>query len=169
MTKRRVVILGLDGLDPTLLSQWMDAGGLPNFARLRAEGTFSPLRTTNPPETACAWAAFSTGQNPGKTGIFDFVIRDPHTYSPLPGLVALARGKPGEPPRFRNARQGEPVWKILGDHGLQATVLNLPVTWPPDPSTAICFPAWARPTSPAKLAIPGDLDGHSLLIPRLAS
>ena len=131
--KRRVVTLCLDGLDPRLCARWMEAGLLPTFARLREQGTFSPLRTTNPPETAAAWAAFATGQNPGKTGVFDFVLRDPKTYSPLPGLVTLVPRKPGEPARFKNARHGNPVWKILGEHDRRATVLNLPVTWPPEP------------------------------------
>jgi len=133
MTKRRVVILGLDGLDPRLCARWMDAGLLPTFARLRGGGTFSPLRTTNPPETAAAWAAFATGQNPGKTGVFDFVLRDPRTYTPMPGLVTLATRKRDEPRRFKNVRQGDPIWKIMGEQGRRATVLNLPVTWPPDP------------------------------------
>jgi predicted AlkP superfamily phosphohydrolase/phosphomutase len=130
--KKRVIILGFDGLDPVLTKKWMDAGLLPNFSRLRESGTFSPLTTTNPPETAAAWAAFSTGMNPGKTGVFDFVIRDPRTYTPLPGLITLERDPQGGPPRPKCARQGNGMWKIVGDYGLEATVLNLPVTWPPD-------------------------------------
>ena len=133
MVYKRVVSLCLDGLDPVLLTRWMDAGLLPNFDHLRRNGTFSVMNTTNPPETACAWAAFATGQNPGKTGVFDFVIRDPRTYSPMPGLITMAPRRGNEPPRPKNARHGDPLWKIAGDHGLRATVLNLPVTWPPDP------------------------------------
>ena len=91
LKNRRVVILGLDGLDPKLGEMWMGEGLLPNFSRLRDRGTFSPLTVTNPPETAASWAAFSTGQNPGKTGIFDFIVRDPKTYTLLPGMVSLVR------------------------------------------------------------------------------
>jgi predicted AlkP superfamily phosphohydrolase/phosphomutase len=130
--KKRVIILGFDGLDPKLTQKWMEAGLLPNFAKLAKTGTFSKLTTTNPPETAAAWAAFSTGQNPGKTGVFDFVIRDPVTYTPLPGLITLERDPKGGPPRPKGARKGIPMWKIIGDHGLNSTVLNLPVTWPPE-------------------------------------
>jgi predicted AlkP superfamily phosphohydrolase/phosphomutase len=129
---RRVVILGLDGLDPDLSARWMDAGLLPTFAHMREHGTFSPLTTTNPPETPAAWASFATGQNPGKTGIFDIVIRDPETYTPIPGMVILARGQ-GSDARLKGARRGTPMWEILGRRGLRATVLNLPVTWPPEP------------------------------------
>ena len=130
--KKRVIVLGFDGLDPKLTEKWMDDGLLPNFSRLRGTGTVSPLTTTNPPETAAAWAAFSTGQNPGKTGVFDFVIRDPKTYTPIPGLLTLEKDPSGGPPQPKVRRQGIPMWKILGDHGFRSTILNLPVTWPPD-------------------------------------
>jgi len=129
--KKRVIVLGFDGLDPKLTKKWMEAGLLPTFSQLAETGTFSPLTTTNPPETAAAWAAFSTGQNPGKTGVFDFVIRDPKTYTPIPGLISIERDPKGGPPRPIAVRQGTPMWKIIGDHGLESTVLNLPVTWPP--------------------------------------
>ena len=35
-----VVALGLDATDPGLLSRWMDAGLLPQCAKLRSEGSF---------------------------------------------------------------------------------------------------------------------------------
>ena len=59
--KKRAIVLALDGLDPKLTAKWMDAGLLPEFAKLRKSGTFSPLTTTNPPETTSAWAAFCDG------------------------------------------------------------------------------------------------------------
>jgi len=129
---KRVIVLGFDGLDPKLTEKWMDAGLLPSFSKLREKGTFNPLTTTNPPETAAAWAAFSTGQNPGKTGVFDFVIRDPKTYTPIPGLLTLEKDPKGGPPRPKVSRKGTPIWKIVGDKGFHSTILNLPVTWPPD-------------------------------------
>ena len=51
----QVVVLGFDGADPGLLSDWMKEGQLPNLARLAQMGTFRPLRTTNPPESPVAW------------------------------------------------------------------------------------------------------------------
>src|SRR5438477_12874472 len=46
---KRVVVLGLDGLDPRLVTEMLEAGLLPNFARLRDEGCLGPLATTWPP------------------------------------------------------------------------------------------------------------------------
>lgn len=61
----------------------MDEGKLPNLARLREQGTFRPLRPTLPAQTPVSWSTFSTGIDPGRTGIFDFLRRDPETYLPL--------------------------------------------------------------------------------------
>jgi predicted AlkP superfamily phosphohydrolase/phosphomutase len=79
----RVIIVGFDGVDAELTEQWMDEGKLPNLARLRESGTFRPLRPTLPAQTPVSWATFSTGIDPGRTAIFDFLRRDPQTYMPV--------------------------------------------------------------------------------------
>src|SRR3954447_12133163 len=81
--KQRVIVVGFDGVDARYTEQWMNQGKLPNLARLRAEGTFRPLRPTVPAQTPVSWSTFSTGIDPGRTGIFDFLRRDPKTYLPL--------------------------------------------------------------------------------------
>jgi predicted AlkP superfamily phosphohydrolase/phosphomutase len=81
--EQRVIVLGFDGVDARLVEQWMNAGKLPNMARLRETGTFRPLRPTIPAQTPVSWSTFSTGIDPGRTGIFDFLRRDPNTYMPV--------------------------------------------------------------------------------------
>jgi predicted AlkP superfamily phosphohydrolase/phosphomutase len=78
----KVVIVGFDGADARLVTQWMDEGKLPNLAKLRDDGSFSPLQPTNPPQTPVSWASFATGTNPGKTHIFDWLMRNPADYLP---------------------------------------------------------------------------------------
>lgn len=79
----KVIVLGFDGVDAAWTERWMDEGMLPNLARLRAEGTFRPLTPTLPAQTPVSWSTFSTGIDPGRTGIFDFLRRDPETYLPV--------------------------------------------------------------------------------------
>ncbi len=83
----KTVILGFDGVDAKLTEQWMNEGKLPNMARLRAEGTFAPLRSTIPSQTPVSWSTFATGLNPGRHGIFDFLTRDVSNYKPKLLLV----------------------------------------------------------------------------------
>src|SRR5437773_9649439 len=81
--QQKVIVLGFDGVDARYTEQWMNEGKLPNLAKLRAEGTFRPLRPTVPAQTPVSWSTFSTGIDPGRTGIFDFLRRDPKTYLPV--------------------------------------------------------------------------------------
>src|SRR5436305_2846011 len=90
---KKLIILGFDGVDARLTQRWMDEGKLPNLARLRAQGTFSPLRPTIPSQTPVSWSTFSTGLNPGRHGVFDFLKRDPQTYRP----TFAAAGEGSEP------------------------------------------------------------------------
>jgi predicted AlkP superfamily phosphohydrolase/phosphomutase len=135
--KRKLIILGFDGADPTLTKGWMAEGHLPNLQKLATTGTFQKLGTTMPPESPVAWASFATGLNPGKHGIFDFLKRNPETYYPE---IALASR---EPPRFllgwfpirgpkvTNNRAGTPFYKSLADFGIKTTVLRMPLEFPP--------------------------------------
>ncbi|MCP4094325.1 MAG: hypothetical protein GY747_12845 [Planctomycetes bacterium] len=69
----RVIVLGMDGMDAEMAKDWMDAGELPNFTRLRDQGTFAPLMPANPAQSPVSWATLNTGRNPGKHSIYDFV------------------------------------------------------------------------------------------------
>ena len=134
---QQVVVLGFDGCDPTLAAKWMAEGKLPNLARLAKEGTFETLGTTNPPESPVAWATFATGLNPGGTGIFDFLKRDPKTYLPELALVSHQKPKflfgwiPIRGPKVTNERDGVPFYVSAADAGYKTTVLRMPLEFPP--------------------------------------
>lgn len=87
----RVVILGFDGADAGLVSQYLAEGRLPNLARLQKQGVYSPLRSTNPPQTPVSWSTFATGLNPGRTEIFDFLRRTEGTYFPDFAMIKKTR------------------------------------------------------------------------------
>ena len=138
----RTIVLGFDGMDPQLVSKWMAAGDLPNFSRLAAEGYFAPLATTVPAQSPVAWSSFATGLNPGDHGIYDFLRRDPSSYIPsfsvsetiFPDSVIEIFDWviPLEDAVTRNRRVGTPFWTKLESLGGSATVLRVPVTFPPD-------------------------------------
>ncbi len=139
---KRVVILGLDGLDPNLAEKFMAEGKLPNFAKLRDKGCFKRLATTVPSMSPVAWSSFQTGCNPGKHNIFDFLTRDPRTYLPKLSSVDLRPprrvvnvGKfqiPIGKPDIRLLRKGKPFWATLGEHGIFSSIIRVPITFPPE-------------------------------------
>ncbi|HKI04131.1 MAG TPA: alkaline phosphatase family protein [Thermoanaerobaculia bacterium] len=98
---KKLIILGFDGADAKLTEQWMNEGKLPNLAKLRAQGAFSPLRPTIPSQTPVSWSTFSTGLNPGRHGIFDFLKRNPKDYRPT-----FAAGQEGVEPFLFGASNG---------------------------------------------------------------
>jgi len=134
---KRVVIVGLDGLDPGYLRGMMADGTARNLASLAEAGVFSDLRTTCPAISPVAWSSFATGVNPGKHNIFDFLGRDLRTCIPelsscrirtarRSGLLRRARAE------ISLLRGSQPFWKVLGDKGVFSTVLRVPITFPPE-------------------------------------
>ena len=144
--RRRCIVLGIDGMDPTLSARFMQEGRLPNFARLAAQGHFAPLRTSMPPQSPVAWSSFISGANPGTHGIFDFIARDPATLTPylstsrlIPGGRALRLGRWSFPltgGRLENLRRGPTLWVELEKRGIDSTVIRIPSNFPPVPSRA---------------------------------
>jgi predicted AlkP superfamily phosphohydrolase/phosphomutase len=139
---KKVVILGLDGMDYSLTQKFLADGKLPNLDKLRQKGCFKRLTTTVPPISPVAWSSFQTGVNPGKHNIFDFLTRDKKSYLPRLSSVDIrgARRKislgeyqiPVGKPDIRLLRKSKPFWTILGRHGVFSSVLRVPVTFPPE-------------------------------------
>lgn len=149
---QKVIVLGIDGMDPLLCQSMMEAGQLPHLARLRDAGGFSPLGTSIPPQSPVAWANFINGAGPGSHGIFDFIHRHPEKQC-VP-FYAAAETLPGEggwevgehrlqldfwpfnhkPPATVLRRQGVPFWDYLDAAGVPTTFYNLPSNYPPSPS-----------------------------------
>src|SRR3990172_11642135 len=78
----KVVVLGIDGMDPHLLVRFVQRGEMPTFKKLIEKGYFGQLGTTMPPQSPVAWSSFITGTNPGGHGIYDFIHRDAKTFEP---------------------------------------------------------------------------------------
>jgi hypothetical protein len=89
---QRMMVLGVDGMDHSLVQQFIAEGRLPNCKRLVDMGSFSPLATSNPPQSPVAWSNFISGTNPGGHGIFDFIARDTETMLPYQSISRVVRG-----------------------------------------------------------------------------
>jgi len=129
--KNKVIVIGLDGLEPTIVDRMLQRNELPNLARLRDGGVYTRLHTTYPAQTPVAWSSFATGTNPGGHGIFDFICRDPQTYQPDLALSRFEKPKNMfSLPRVVSKRRGVPVWQRLSEAGIPSVVLRCPCTFP---------------------------------------
>jgi len=139
---RRVIFLGLDGLDPRLTERYIDQGKLPNLQRLKEQGSFHRLRTTFPSLSPVAWSTFATGVSPAKHNIFDFLNRSLKSYvpelssskvRPAPRTLRIGRWQiPISRPILELRRKSRPFWKILGENAISSTILRVPITFPPE-------------------------------------
>lgn len=138
-----LIILGIDGMDPKLLRDYIEAGRMPNHARLAAQGGFMELGTSNPPQSPVAWSDFITGHRSDHHGIYDFVHRDPAHLSPYlstskaePPETVLTLGSvaiPLDEGRVELLREGRSFWGLLEDADVPAMVFKVPANFPPKP------------------------------------
>ena len=139
----KLLIIGLDGASFNVLDPLIEAGQLPNIARLIAQGTRANLRTTFPPITAVAWSSFMTGKNPGKHGIFEFVRRDKNSARELAVNASF--------------REGRAVWDYLGDSGKRVIVHNFPCTYPVKPLNGLMISDFMTPAGRRDISYPASL------------
>ena len=81
---RRLVMVGVDGGDWLNLRPLIDAGKLPNFARLIREGATGSLRSEEPMLSPLLWTTMATGRYPEDHGILNFTEFDPRTGVRVP-------------------------------------------------------------------------------------
>ena len=114
----KVIILGIDGLDPLAIDLLMSEGKLPNFARLRQDGAYGRLISQKPLLSPIIWTTIATGKTPGQHGIGHFVAVNPQTGEKLPVTSDL--------------RQVEALWNIAAKAGRKPAVVGWWATWPPE-------------------------------------
>ncbi len=140
----RLVVLGVDGLDPDLLGEVLQRypEHTANFRWLvERSGGIRALGTSNPPQSPVAWNNFITGRDPGGHGVFDFIHRDPQTRLPK---GSTTRSTPASlfgliPGAEVSNRSGLPFWQVLAEAGVPADIWRMPCNFPVEPSSGLSF------------------------------
>lgn len=113
----RVLVFGVDGLAFRVLQPMMQAGYLPHFQALAREGFMAVLESKYPPLTPPAWMSLVTGTKPAQHGVYDFWAYD----------------EQGEGRLMTRRKAGKAIWNLLSDYGKRVIVVNVPLTYPPEP------------------------------------
>ncbi len=139
----KLIVLGIDGMDPVLLDRAIQSGRAPNLKAMAEAGTYVRMATSNPPQSPVAWSHVTTGAHSDLHGIYDFVHRNPKAMSPY---LSTSRVDPGDAlsigslalttssPEVKLLRDGEVFWNILGSHGVPSTAVKVPANFPPPSS-----------------------------------
>jgi len=136
----RVAFFGIDGVPHSLIADNPDV--FPNLTALAEDGSGGAIDSIVPPESSACWPALTTGVNPGETGVYGFQDRENgsyDTYVPMGQDVRATR-----------------LWDRVSDDGRDATVMNVPVTFPPQRNVQRMVSGFLSP-SVEKAAYPDEL------------
>jgi predicted AlkP superfamily phosphohydrolase/phosphomutase len=131
--RRRIFVIGLDGVGFPLIEPWIAAGKLPHLAQAVESGTHGTLESTIPPLTGPAWSSFQTGVNPGKHGVSSWTKRRRGRYA-----IRVVNGDDISYPT---------VWELASESGRKVVTIGLPLTYPPRPVNGVIIPGMLTPKS----------------------
>src|SRR5947209_2502310 len=160
----RTIILGVDGLTFRVLHPMIERGELPNFRKLAEEGCEAILQSKYPPLTPPAWISLSTGMKPAVHGVYDF-----WEYQ------EQSRDGTREARVQTHRKGGKAIWNILSEYGKQVLVINVPMTYPPEPINGIMVSGYMTPSAQVDFTYPRSfkeelfrvVPGYDLDIPTL--
>jgi predicted AlkP superfamily phosphohydrolase/phosphomutase len=114
LTRKRAVVIGLDGMPHHLIKNLAENGTMPNTGALIGEGVFGQMESSIPEVSSVAWSSIITGTNPGEHGIFGFTDFAPGTYRVV----------------FPNSADLKmpPFWEREGNG--RSVIINVPFTYP---------------------------------------
>ncbi len=140
--KDKVLIIGIDGGTWKILAPAIEQGHMPFLKALRQKGSSGILKSTIPPVTPAAWTAFQTGRNAGKTSVFSFCAWDIENRKELISNAA----------NFKRT-----LWQIVSENGGKVGVLNVPMTYPPQPVNGWVVTGFLTPSIESDFTYPRDL------------
>jgi len=116
MEDKKVVIIGIDGMDRELIEEFKDE--LPTISKLKELSPIKYSESVFPPDSETAWASIYTGLNPAKHGIVLFL-------DPLEKSIEHQTKDPDNTPI-----RGKTFWDIAGKYNKKVCILLPHVGYP---------------------------------------
>jgi predicted AlkP superfamily phosphohydrolase/phosphomutase/tetratricopeptide (TPR) repeat protein len=141
--RRRVLLVGWDAADWKVIQPLLDAGHMPNLARLVERGVMGNLATLQPMLSPMLWTSIATGKRPYKHGVHGFSEVAPDTGDVRP-ISALSRTT-------------KALWNILQQQGLVCHVIGWWPSHPAEPLRGVMVSNHFQKATAATLAEPWPL------------
>jgi predicted AlkP superfamily phosphohydrolase/phosphomutase len=139
----RTLLAGLDGAPLDLCERFIAEGLMPTLAGIFARGSFGPMRSVFPYNSAVAWSSLATGLQPSRHGIFDFVLPRVDSY--------------GFRVATRRDRRVPALWNYASDEGARVGVFNIPMTFPAESVNGMMISGMDAPRLEPRAAYPASL------------
>lgn len=110
-----VLVIGVDGLEWSVLEPLIASGRCPNLRALAERGVAGELETVAPAYSPVVWTSIATGAPPERHGILYF--------------CRFENGRPGLP-YTSNCRAVPAIWNVAGAHGRSVLSVAWWVSWP---------------------------------------
>lgn len=117
MTKPKVVVIGLDAAESSLVLRWAGQGYLPTLARLISNGVVAPIATPPAVLEGAIWPTYITSSSPATHGMFAYLQIKPGSYDLQLGLRA-------------DRLPVYPFWHHLSKAGKKVAVIDAPFAKP---------------------------------------
>ena len=160
--RQKVLLIGVDAAEWSVLGPLLDQQKLPAFASLR-EGSSGKLRSLEPlTKSPIIWASIATGKVPEKHGISDFFFK--RAEKDRAAAREAAKGAEGESPTTSNLWKARPIWDILGSVGKKVGVVGWWTTWPAQPVNGFLISDYVQydngswPAKDSRRTYPASLD-----------
>ncbi len=119
--KRRLLLIGWDSADWTMINPLLDQGEMPHLASLVDQGVIGNLASLSPMLSPMLWTSIATGKTADLHGITGFVEPTPDR-----GDIRLIRG---------TSRNVSALWNMCESQGLATVVVNWLATHPAERSS----------------------------------
>ncbi|PIU15913.1 hypothetical protein COT20_01010 [bacterium (Candidatus Gribaldobacteria) CG08_land_8_20_14_0_20_39_15] len=129
MRKKRIVLIGLDGVPYGLVDDLAERGTMPNFQAIKKQGSFVKIKAPLPAVSSVSWSSIITGENPGAHGIYGFTDLALNSYN----LFF---------PNFNDLKVSA-FWQKHPE--LKQVVLNVPSTYPVKPMNGVHLAGFVSP------------------------
>ncbi|MBI1323180.1 tetratricopeptide repeat protein [bacterium] len=150
---RKVLLVGWDAADWKIARPMVEAGAMPNLARLMKEGVSGNIATLHPPLSPMLWTSISTGKRPPKHGIMGFSEVTPDGKSVRPVTI--------------QSRRTKALWNILSQNGKKSIVVGWWPSHPAEPIDGVVVSDWFRdvdkPDAHLRPVVPGSVHPPELI------
>src|SRR5262245_33989879 len=127
--RTRVLMIGIDAAEISLVRKWMHDGSLPNLRALSDRGAFGRLQSTARWLVGSPWPSFYTGTTPAEHGMYHYLVwrQDRMTHErPAPDWMPL-----------------QPFWRRIAACDRKVIAIDVPLAYSPEPFPGVEISGWA--------------------------
>lgn len=155
----RTIALGVDGMEPSVRKQWVDAGELPNIRALHEDGVFGCANCSSL-ISATQWTTHFTGVSPDRHGVTDFITADEQDTGPTENPFrkeAIDHRK-----LITTADIAVETYpELLSADGLAVGLINPLPVWPPlELDGGFCIAGMITPPDADDIVFPSSLESE---------